>query len=105
MLGYDIAPVPGDLRDSLFPCDTFKRAAAFRANAPHRVEYTVGMIDAIQVTIDLGTEPAFCYRMIGATAYRDSSPLFIYPRLQCATIGAIMGTRAIYDVKMFLLTG
>src|SRR5581483_420362 len=105
VLGNDIAPTSGDLRDSLFPCDTFKCAAAFWANAPHRVEYAVGMIDAIQVTIDLGTEPAFCHRMIGAPAYRDSPPLFIYLCLQCTTVGAIMGTRAIHDVKMFLLTG
>src|ERR1700676_4768719 len=104
MSGNDIMPVSGNLRDSLFPCDAFKLATAFRANAPHGVEHTVGMIDAIQVTIDLGTEPAFCHRMVGATAHRDSSPLFIYLRLQCATIGTIMGTGAIHDVKLFLLT-
>src|SRR5579884_536765 len=102
ILRDDVAPAARDLRNRLIPAYALERAIPFRANAPHRIEQAVGMVDAIKVAIDFGAQPAARHRMVSATTHADGPPLLIHPRLQSATIGAIMGARAIDNAQVTL---
>src|SRR6266567_6962434 len=103
MLRDDVAPASRDFRDGLVPGNTFKCPAAFGANAPHGIEQSLRMIDAIKVAIDLGTEPTSRYRVIGAPTHADGPPLLIHPRLQRTTVGAVVRAGAIYYAQVMRL--
>src|SRR5690349_19489588 len=61
------------------------------------------MIDAIQVAIDLGTQPAARHRVIGAPAHADGFPLLIYLRLQRAAVGAVVRAGTINNAQVMRL--
>src|SRR6266567_3563486 len=58
------------------------------------------MIDAIQVAIDFGTQPAARHRVIGAPAHADGLPMLIYLRLQRAAVGAVVRACAIHNAQV-----
>src|SRR5713101_8069725 len=105
MLCYDVMPSPGDFCNCLTPRNTCKFTTAFGANSSHRIEQPFRMIDAVQVAIDFGAEPAACHWMVGATPHTDGSFLLIYLGFQRTTVRAVMWADTIDGAKVLVFGG
>src|SRR5690348_14062959 len=67
----DVAKAMCDGINGLVPTDADELSLAFRADALHRVEQALGMIDALQIARDFLAEEAFGEGMFGIAAEFD----------------------------------
>ena len=58
----------GDLVERRVPGDPFEAAAALRPAAAHRVEQPVGVVDLVDVVVDLDAQPAPGEGVVGVQA-------------------------------------
>ena len=87
-----------DLRQRLAPGDALEAAAAFGPDAAQGVGQPVGVVDALEIAVDLATQGALRHRVVGA-APDIQRPLafFVHSNLPAACIGAVVRAGAGYD--------
>src|SRR5208282_3611370 len=71
VLGDDCFEAARDLVQRRIPSDPLELAAPLGADAPQRMQYTVGAVDALDVVVDLDAERAAGERMPGVAAHSD----------------------------------
>src|SRR6266567_91487 len=100
----DILPMSADLGNGLIPGDADKLATTLWTDSSQGIKQTIGMIDTIQVAIDLSAEPATSYGMVRTPLNAHSAPLFIDVRLQGTGVGAVMRAGTIYYTQIAALS-
>src|SRR5262245_55836141 len=89
---HDLAPPIGDEIESLIPRRALERPAAFRATTAQRRQQAVGMVDTLEVSVDLDAQMAAGHWMRRIRRHIDRSTI-PYRHKHRARVGAVMGTR------------